>query len=125
MSGINTPQQIAYQGQYSIVTRAFNFTNFGQVIAGGTLSSPEIFYTPFDSTLNIEGTTINSDIFYDYEGGGSIQPGKGVIAQFSGGTPGTTYTLYCRVQVSPVDGLSEGDTVEIQSQLQIITSSSL
>lgn len=122
---ITLPQQIAYQGEYSVVTRAFNFTNFGQVVAGGTLSNPEIFYTPLDGTLSILGTTINPDIFYDYEGGGSIQPGDAVIAQFSGGTPGTIYTLYCRVQVSPVDSLSGGDTVEIQSQLQIITSSDM
>jgi hypothetical protein len=123
MPGPGFPVQTLFQSELAVLTKAFNFSNFGQILAGGVLSNPVIDISGPDSALTVAGIQVNTLDFYDANGGPILQPGTAVIAQFSGGTPGATYKLFCRVQCTPVDAISGGDTLEVDGQLTILASS--
>lgn len=113
---IDFPLQTLFKTQYEAKTFAFDFSTEGELIAGDTLSNPEVWLSPRDGIIQTGPFAINQSVFYDSAGGAEVQVGMGVTVQIWGGDPNATYTIYCRVQTS------SGDVIEIQGQLQILPS---
>lgn len=76
----------------------FDFSQFPEVAAGETLSSPSVSVSPSGPTIGTP-EVIAADY---YPGGGAtmIRSGKGVKVTISGGTAATSYTLSCTVTSS-------------------------
>lgn len=76
-----------------VISYLFDFSNFPEVVAGETLSNPTVTVT-VGSGLTVGSpavTTVERD---------EVAAGAGVAVTVSSGTPGTTYTLECKVTTS-------------------------
>jgi hypothetical protein len=75
-----------------VVSYLFDFSNFPEVVAGETLSSPSVSSSP-------SGLTVGTPAVTAAERDG-VAAGEGVAVTVSGGTASTTYSLECSVTTS-------------------------
>ncbi len=87
------PMMVWPKDSSEVISYLFDYSNFPEVLAGETLSSPTVTAT-VGSGLTI-GTPNVTLVERD-----EVAAGEGVEVTISSGTAGTTYTLECRCTTS-------------------------